>query len=165
MQTGTNCPEKPAYDGQIKVFPSPHARGVLLVDVAYLDRYGHLAWAAVPHESSVYTDTVAHYRRIRSLEGKLRKMVTMLLDKAESLLPGALLAPLRAEVDLITINRLLRNLVIQLRHAGLSRGQVWNVIDATSFFEDAVTRRWRYLTDDVRDRYLKWAEEMADAYV
>lgn len=165
MTPGTNSPAKPAYEGQLNVFPSPHARGVWLVDIAYTTRYGDLAWAAVPHDTDVYALSVAHHRRLTQVERKLHQMVRALVATASARMPADVLAPLRQKTSLVTCNRLLRSLAVPLREAGLSLSQLWDVIDATGFFEDAISRQWRYMDYAGRDRCLTWAEQLADRYI
>jgi hypothetical protein len=48
MREGTVHPGIPAYQGQIGVFRSPYCHRVTLVDLAEIDRYGHLKWGAMP---------------------------------------------------------------------------------------------------------------------
>ena len=43
----TNASGRPAYEGQYKLFRSPHAHDTLLLDVAVRDSRSQLAWAAV----------------------------------------------------------------------------------------------------------------------
>ena len=47
MNTGTNAPRKPSFDGQIVKFISPFAN-VWLYDICRLNaKYGHLEWCAL----------------------------------------------------------------------------------------------------------------------
>lgn len=161
MQTGTNSPEPALYEGQVSVFKSPHAGAVLLVDVAYKDKYGHIRWAAVPHDSSLYAESIQHHARIQSLEKKLRSMLNALLAKAEGLLPKDRLAPLQSGGHLIALHRLLRVLASEFGQVGLSH-VYWPVIDAIGFFEDATTDAWPYTTLALRHQYLEWAEQLTD---
>jgi len=47
MQTGTNAPTRPQYEGQIIGFKSPHAN-VMLYDIAKRNpKYGNLEWWAI----------------------------------------------------------------------------------------------------------------------
>jgi len=47
MEKGTNAPTKPQFEGQIVKFDSPHASGVILYDVAKVNKYGKLEWWAI----------------------------------------------------------------------------------------------------------------------
>lgn len=47
MNTGTNAPIKPSFDGQIVKFKSPHAN-VMLYDIAKMNhKYNRLEWWAL----------------------------------------------------------------------------------------------------------------------
>ena len=50
MGRGTNAPGRPRVLGEITVFASPHARGVMLADIAVEDLYGGFKWAALQHD-------------------------------------------------------------------------------------------------------------------
>lgn len=65
LQGGTNSPAKPAFEGELTVYESPHARGVLLVDRAVKDRYDVLTWHAVQHDSAEYAGAIERFRELR----------------------------------------------------------------------------------------------------
>lgn len=65
LQGGTNSPARPVFEGQLNVFESPQARGVLLVDRAVKDRYDALSWHAVQHDSADYASAVEQFMQLR----------------------------------------------------------------------------------------------------
>ena len=59
----TNCTtKKPKFEGEYIVFESPHASGVLLVDVARFDQYKRLAWEAVRQDAPEAIACILEYR-------------------------------------------------------------------------------------------------------
>lgn len=60
----TNSPHKPSFEGEISVFESPHASGVLLVDRAEKNAYGTLRWAAVHLDDIVAMKAIADYEAL-----------------------------------------------------------------------------------------------------
>jgi hypothetical protein len=44
---GTNYPGSPKHVGQLGAFRSPYSHSNILVDIAEIDRYGHLRWIAL----------------------------------------------------------------------------------------------------------------------
>ena len=60
----TNCThKKPEFENELVVFESPYNDTVLLVDKATYDKYGHLCWYAVQHDTNEYTNAIAEHNR------------------------------------------------------------------------------------------------------
>jgi hypothetical protein len=63
----TNSPLRPLSEGQISVFDSPHAAGVLLVDRAETNAYGSLRWAALHLDDPVAMKAIADHQALSIL--------------------------------------------------------------------------------------------------
>lgn len=62
MNSGTNSKSTPTHEGELVVFPSPHAPKVLLVDRAEKTGAGGLRWSALLPEDPVCLAAIAEYR-------------------------------------------------------------------------------------------------------
>ncbi len=78
--------------------------------------------------------------------------------------PGVAMAASQGDLPQVS-SRLRAALCHVTRGEGFDSGLYWGLIDSVNFHADTVDDRWKYLTDEDRQRYLRWSQTMAQEAV
>jgi hypothetical protein len=102
MKLGTNAPTHPSFEGQLVVFPSPHAADVLLVDRAVKNTYGHLTWVALLPDDPVALKAIADHQAMQVTD-KLKRALSKPSEIFRSFCSASLVAGVAGAGSTITI--------------------------------------------------------------